>query len=127
MAGRVGPPSAAGSAMAACRRRNATGAASSASIRPRRSSAPRWTSSAATWRTVAGSEGSSNSRLAEFDADDLLIVSHEQAPARERRVAPDDIAAAGSLARLEDVGPVEFLVALRRQVCQDQVALVGEE
>src|SRR5260221_674022 len=66
-------------------------------------------------------------RSAELHADDFLVVAHVEALVGERGVAPDDLTAAGRLARLDDVRPVDLLVALRRQVREDQVALVGEQ
>src|SRR5262249_15871130 len=61
------------------------------------------------------------------DANDLLLVARENAALRERRMRPDDIATARRLGRLQDMGTVDLLVALRRKFRQDQVALVVED
>src|SRR5205823_104997 len=65
------------------------------------------------------------------DADNLLVVAGEQAAVREGRMRPEDgateAAEARPAGRLEQVGPVDLLVSLRRHPRDDQVALLVEE
>src|SRR4051812_48181162 len=66
------------------------------------------------------------SRL-EGDADQLAVVAGVDAAVGERRVRPHDVTAAREEGRLDQVGAVDLRVALRRQLRDDQVALVAEE
>src|SRR5262245_46680120 len=59
-------------------------------------------------------------------ADDLLVVAREHAPARERRVPPDHVAAVIALRRGNDLRPAQLPVPLRRQDRDDQVPGIRE-
>src|SRR5262245_25802050 len=63
----------------------------------------------------------------ERQAEDFLVVTDKHTLPRERRVRPDDVPAARRLSRLQEMSAVDFPVALRRQLGQDQVALVVED
>src|SRR5262245_3687161 len=61
------------------------------------------------------------------EACNLLVVTHEYTTIREGRVTPDDLPATRVLARVDQVRPTHLLVTLRRQLRDDQVALVVED
>ena len=65
--------------------------------------------------------------LRQIHRDAFLVVADVHPLVGERRRAPDDGAAEGVAGRLEDVGPAEFLVAFRREVGDDEVAVLGEQ
>src|SRR5437588_1622846 len=60
------------------------------------------------------------------DADKLLIIASVYAFVRECRMAPTDRPAEDRKRRLHDLRPADFLIALRTQVCEDQIARFRE-
>src|SRR5262245_56259486 len=50
-------------------------------------------------------------RFSQIHADNLLVVAGVHTAIGEGGMRPDDLAAAGGLARLEHMGPVDFLKA----------------
>src|SRR5437899_2680130 len=65
--------------------------------------------------------------LGQGDADELLVVAGEDAALGEGGMGPDHVPAARRLYRVEDMGAIDLLVAVRRQFGEDQVSLVVEQ
>src|SRR5262245_61472247 len=81
-------------------------------------------------RTIRFMIGYSDSSLVvggHGDAHHFLVVASKHRPAGKRRVRPDHVPATCLLHGVEDVRPVDFLVSARRQVSQDQIAVVIEK
>ena len=65
--------------------------------------------------------------LRRVDADQFPIVAGVDPAAGERRMAPHHLTAEALVRRVEEVHPAEFLVLLRGQPGQDQVARLAEQ
>src|SRR5690349_2772116 len=60
----------------------------------------------------------------QWHADEFLVVAGEDALVGKRRVRPDDVAAAGRVIRLDQLGPIDLVVTARADLGQDEFTLI---
>lgn len=61
-------------------------------------------------------------------ADDFFVIAHVNPFVRERRMRPNNVSTGHRVGRLEEINSAQFLVALRRELRDDQIAFfIGEK